>query len=171
MPVEVNTTDVFLFREDPLDDVEDLIGTSFILILKNFGFNSSALRPEHVNWLRGFAARYLLKRESHFAEIYAMADRKGDRKVNYKMSNARLIAVQQGLEQHNVPPKKVYHAFAKAIGEDFSEAKEVADGTKSADQRCVVLALTPAPIGVPTKFFRAPIFREMIAFCRLHQPK
>jgi hypothetical protein len=111
-----------------------------------------------------------------FAELYAMSDRSGSRKVNYQMAGSRLSEVQQHLLGLGAPPAKIMHSFAKAIGEDYIDDKynreqdpSSKDGIKDGGRRCVVIALTPAPIGVPTKMFRVRHIADAISYCRQHE--
>jgi hypothetical protein len=71
---------------------------------------------------------------------------------------------------------QVNHPFAKSVGEDFFEdrlardstATVFGDGLKNSQFRVVVIGLTPAPIGRPTKRFRASAPANTLAFCRRH---
>jgi hypothetical protein len=175
--VLVDSPSVYVFREEPLDAVEDLFGPSYFVALRNFELNRSTLKPPHKAALEGLVAGYV-KRNVGFAEIYAMTDRSGTRDVNYKVSATRLTAVQEQLIQLGAPHRKVYHAFAKAIGEDlFEERAKLSpspvyqDGGKHPGLRRVVIALTPAPMGVPSRFFRHPEVVEVVSFCRQHEQK
>jgi hypothetical protein len=167
--------DLYAVREEPLVETEDLFGPSFFFILRNFDLNSHVLKPLHKEILRDRVANFV-KTNVGFAELYAMADRSGSRKVNYQASASRLSEVQKNLLGLGAPSAKVMHAFAKAIGEDFYEyryslehSSSFKDGAKDGQMRCVVIALTPAPIGVPTKNFRAHWIAETVAFCRGHK--
>lgn len=170
-----DTTDLFVFREDPLVAVEDEFGPSFFMLLKNFPLNGNVLRAEHSEVLRERVAPFIKQRVG-FAEIYGMTDRSGSRKLNYKVSGDRLAAVQRNLLDQGAPMAKVFHGFAKAIGEDFFEARSQGgkgdavfrDNAKNAEFRLVAIALTPAPIGVPTRLFRQPTIANTVSFCRLH---
>ena len=174
MSVLQDSTDLFVFREEPLVAVEDEFGPSFFILLKNFPLNSNVLRAEHTEVLRERVVPFV-KQPVGFAEIYGMTDRSGSRKVNYKVSADRLAAVQRSLIEQGAAVAKVFHGFAKAIGEDFFEARNQREGdtvfrdnAKNADFRVVVVALTPAPIGVPTRFFRQATIADTVSFCRAH---
>ena len=167
--------DLHVFREDPLVDVEDEFGASFFILLRNFHLNSDVLRPSHIEVLRDRVVPFVQRRPG-FAEIYGMTDRSGARKLNYQVGASRLRAVQQSLLRLGAQSPQVHHAFAKSIGEDFFEdrfardPKETmfGDGRKDSRLRVVVIGLTPAPIGVPTKRFRARVQANTLAFCRRH---
>ncbi len=166
--------DLFVAREEPLDTPEDLFGPSFFILLRNFDLNSKALKLSHRQVL-GDRVVGFVKTNVGFAEIYAMTDRSGSRKVNYQVSGSRLSEVQQHLLGLGAPPAKVMHSFAKAIGEDFFEDRfnreqnpVFKDGIKNSQFRSVILALTPAPIGVPTKIFRTHWIANTVSFCRWH---
>jgi hypothetical protein len=166
--------DVFVFREEPLAAVEDEFGPSFFIALRNFELNSRDLKPRHMEILRDRVADFV-KTNIGFAELYAMTDRSGSRAVNYKVSGMRLAEVQQHLIGLGSPHPKVVHRFAKAIGEDFFEDRfnreqspAFKDGVKDGQLRTVVVALTPAPIGVPTKIFRTRFVAQVVSFCRFH---
>jgi hypothetical protein len=170
-------TDLFVAREEPLVDVEDLFGPSFFIVLRNFDLNSKALKPLHRQVLRERVLDFV-KTNVGFAELYAMTDRSGSRKVNYQVSGSRLSEVQQHLLGLGAPLAKIMHSFAKAIGEDFFEDRfnreqspVFQDGIKNGQLRNVVIALTPAPIGVPTKIFRTRFIADTVSFCRQHRQK
>jgi hypothetical protein len=170
MPFRVITddTDLFVLKEEGLDDVEDLLGDSFFLLLRNFPLNESGLRQAHVDTLGGWVVPYL-KRPAGFAEIYAMTDRSGTPGVNYKVSASRLSEVQQKMVYLGASRTKVYHGFAKALGEDYF-AEKMPDGKKDPSLRSVAIALSPAPIGVPTKRFRSFTARDLTVFGRHYKP-
>jgi hypothetical protein len=63
-------TDLFAVREEPLVGVEDLLGPSFFMILKNFDLNSKALKPLHRQVLRERVLDFV-KTNVGFAELYA----------------------------------------------------------------------------------------------------
>jgi hypothetical protein len=169
--------DLLVLREEPLDTAEDIFGPSFFIILRNFDLNSNALKPLHRQVLQDRVLNYV-KRNVGFAEIYAMTDRSGSHDVNYRVAGARLSEVQQFLMAVGAPSLKVMHPFAKAIGEDFFEDRfdrehdpTFRDSVKNSKFRSVIIALTPAPIGVPTKIFRALWIANTIIFCRRHQQR
>jgi len=165
-------------ERDLLDTPEDLFGPSFFIVLRNFDLNSNALKVLHRQVLREHV-RNFVKRRVGFAEIYAMTDRTGSRQVNYQVSGWRLSEVQQFLLRVGAPPEKIMHLFAKAIGEDFWELRyneggdpeTFKDGRNAGEARRVVIALTPAPIGRPTKIFRTYEIAHCVTFCRLHEQK
>jgi len=171
----VDNEDLFLFREDPLVAVEDEFGASFFILLRNFNLNSHLLRQAHIDVLRERAVPFVQRRPG-FAEIYGMADRSGSRKLNYHVGAERLLAVQQNMLGFGAKNPQVNHPFAKSIGEDFfadsfaRDSKEAVfgDGLKNSQFRVVVIGLTPAPIGRPTKRFRATSPANTLAFCRTH---
>jgi outer membrane protein OmpA-like peptidoglycan-associated protein len=173
VPILEDNDDAFVLKEEPLVDVEDEFGPSFFILLRNFEFNSATLKAEHRNILQDRVAPFIKNRVG-FAEIYAMTDRSGSRQVNYEMAARRLREVQQALLSVGAPLEKVHHAFAKSLGEDFFEAKhETAgdvfeDGRRDGSFRSVMIALTPAPIGLPTKIFRARFAANAVAFGRFH---
>jgi hypothetical protein len=176
---DIDNADLFAFEEETLGGLEDEFGSSFFIILRNFALNSSALRRAHVEILRERVVPFLNNRGAAFAEIYGMTDRSGSRRVNYQVSGLRLQEVQRTLQGLGAPAPKVFHRFAKAIGEDFFEDKHsreendifFSDGLQKADLRVVVLALTPAPIGVPTRRFKRTSAFETTSFCRRHFQK
>jgi hypothetical protein len=177
LQVFTDAPDLFMAREEPLDDVEDLLGPSYFLVLRNFELNSTALKPAHQQVLRDWVVDFV-KIRAGFAELYAMTDRTGSREVNYRVSGSRLSVTQQYLLGLGAQPSKVMHAFAKAIGEDFFEDRfrrepnpAFQDGVNDGQLRALVIALTPAPIGVPTKLFRTRFIAETVAFCRQHRQK
>jgi len=169
-----DSDDLFLLKEEPFVAVEDEFGPSFFIMLRNFPLNSNVMRFEHIEVLSDRVVPFVETRVG-FAEIYAMADRSGTRRVNYQVSGNRLTAVQRALKELNAPEDKIFHRFAKSIGEDFFEERGsqgdilFADGAQNAAFRTVIIALTPAPIGVPTRRFRQPVVLETVAFCRQHQ--
>lgn len=171
----IDNEDLLVFREDPLVDVEDEFGASFFVLLRNFSLNSNLLRAAHMDVLRDRVVPFVQRRPG-FAEIYGMTDRSGARKLNYKIAASRLLAVQQAMLGLGARSPQVHHAFAKSIGEDFFEdrfardstATVFGDGLKNSQFRVVVLGLTPAPIGIPTKRFRANAPANTLAFCRRH---
>jgi hypothetical protein len=175
--VVVDTPHVFIFREEPLDAVEDLFGPSYFITLRNFDLNKATLKPSHVAALQGLVVKYL-ERKVGYAEIYAMTDRSGTAAVNYDVSAGRLEMVQRHLYRLNAPWPKVHHAYAKAVGEDFYEHLHrldpdpvYGDARKNGDLRNVTIGLTPAPMGVPTRRFRNRTIAEVLAFGRQYEPK
>lgn len=173
----INTSEVFLYREDPVDDAEDVLGPSYYLLLTNFGHNAWKLSVAHTDVLRQWVADLATRKPATFVEIYGMTDRSGTRAVNYRIAAERVLQVQLKLLALGVPNAKVQHPFAKSIGEDYFEHRherandEFDDGRRQGGFRSVVMALTPAPVGVPTKIFRQPHARRSIAFCRYHTPR
>ena len=175
----VDNAELFVNREDNLSSVEDEFGPSFFIVLRNFALNSSALRPAQMQLLRDGVVPFLTDRGANFAEIYGMTDRSGKRQLNYKVSGDRMRAVKQALLQFGAPPKKINHAFNKAIGEDFFEFRHDAepsspvflDGKKNGSLRVVVIGLSPAPLERPTRRFRATSAAEILDFCRKHVQK
>ncbi len=171
----IENNEVLLFREEPLVAVEDELGPSFFLILRSFALNSSILTAVHQDVLREWIIP-ILRRPAMFAEIYAMTDRSGSNAVNMKISASRLNAVQTAMTLLGASGEKVRHGFAKALGEDYfadrnrrePDAVVFKDNRKAGDFRSVVLALTPAPIGIPTKLFRNRTIANMVAFGRFH---
>jgi hypothetical protein len=177
--VVTDNVDLFVLKEETLGGLEDEFGPSFFILLRNFDLNSDLMKHEHLDVLRERVTPYI-QRSVGFAEIYGMADRSGTPQVNYEVSGRRLAAVQQSLMQFGAPSTKVHHGFAKAIGEDFFEDKQKRegsethafdDGQKDGQLRVVVVALSPAPIGVPTRRFRSTTPADVTSFCRLHVPK
>lgn len=174
----IDTEDLFAFEEETFGGLEDEFGSSLFIVLRNFALNSSALRRVHNEILTDRVVPFL-NRTAGFAEIYAMTDRSGSRRVNYQVAGLRLQEVQRTLKGVGAPSGKVFHRFAKAIGEDFFEDKHgreendifFSDGLKKPELRVVVLALTPAPIGVPTRRFRQSSAKDLTAFCRVHEQK
>jgi len=174
-----DTEDLLVIREETFGGLEDEFGPSFFILLRNFDLNSDVMKHEHLDVLRERVTPYI-QRSVGFAEIYGMTDRSGSRQTNYEVSQRRLAATQQSLVQSGAPSTKVHHAFAKAIGEDFFEDKKARgdadnhaldDGKKDGQLRAVVIALSPAPIGVPTRRFRTSFAAETTSFCRLHVQK
>ena len=106
-----------------------------------------------------------------------MTDRSGSKQVNYKVAAQRLEAVQAGLLPFGPPFARYHHDFCKALGEDFFAAKHEADpGVRLFDDdrlegsfRSVVIGLSPAPIGIPTRFFHQDAARSVLSFGRLHR--
>ncbi len=181
MPVTVlsETPDLFVLKEDfPAGSVEDEFGPSFFILLRNFDHNTTRLKAEHATELRDRVVPFV-KNNIGFAEIYGMTDRSGSRQVNYKVAASRLREVQGQMLRLGAPSNKVNHRFAKAIGEDFFEARQAADpnsqvfrdGARLGDLRLVVIGLSPAPIGVPTRRFRSSTALNTLAFCRLHEQR
>jgi hypothetical protein len=178
MPVEVkiDTSDVFLIKDESFE-LEDELGHSYFAILRNFPLNSHALSGEHVSVLREWVAPYLKQRPAAIAEIYGMTDRTGSKQINYEVAAARLTAVQDGLLPFGPPYAKYHHDFCKALGEDFFAARHKADpGVQLFDDnrfdgsfRSVVIGLSPAPVGIPTRIFRNVAARNVLGFGRLHQ--
>lgn len=167
--------DLFVSQEETLGGVEDEFGPSFFILLRNFDLNSDLLKAAHLEILRDRVVPFVKNRVG-FSEIYGMTDRSGSRQLNYQVAGRRLVSVQQGMLGLGAPSAKVQHLFAKAIGEDFFEARHAADkddkffsdGLKKAALRVVVIGLTPAPIGVPTRIFRGRTAGETVSFCRRH---
>ena len=181
MPAEViaDTTDLFVLREENFGQLEDeVFGPSFFIMLRNFPLNEHVLRPTHVETLRG-RVTFELKKPVIFGEFYAMTDRSGARQVNYTVAGRRLKAVQSALLPFGAPFAKFHHPLCKAIGEDFWEAKHERDpnnplfndNLKAGDFRMVAIALSPAPIGVPTRNFSNRAVANTLAFCRRHAQK
>lgn len=175
---DIDNEDLFAFEEETLGGLEDEFGSSFFIILRNFALNSSALRRVHGEILSDHVIPFL-RRTASFAEIYGMSDRSGSRRVNYQVSGMRLQEVQRTLQALGASSAKIFHPFAKAIGEDFFEDRHdreendlfFSDGLKKPELRVVMLALTPAPIGVPTRRFKRRSALEAISFCRSHEQK
>jgi outer membrane protein OmpA-like peptidoglycan-associated protein len=171
----IDDSDVFLLKEESVE-VEDELGPSFFVILRNFPLNAHALTVAHMNVLKEWVAPYL-KRPAAIAEIYGMTDRSGSKQINYQVSAKRLAAVQNGLILYGPPVSRYRHAFCKALGEDFFAAKHDSDpGVQLFDDdrrdgsfRSVVLGLSPAPVGIPTRIFHATSARSVLSFGRLHQ--
>jgi|SRR5579883_1204833 len=173
--VLADSTDLLLAREESSASVEDELGPSYFILFRNFEHNSKSLRPLHHDVVRNYVVGYL-NSPAGFAELYAMTDRTGSREINYTVSAARLKSVQSDLFAQGAPRSKVEHPYAKAIGEDYyadqfdrTHDPEFGGGIKDGKRRCVVIALTPAPIGIPTKLFMTSTFRKVIAYCRLYQ--
>lgn len=172
---DIDTEDLFAFEEETLGGLEDEFGSSLFIMLRNFALNSSALRKSHNEILRERVAPFL-NRTASFAEIYGMTDRSGSRRVNYQVSGMRLQEVQRTLQALGAPNGKIFHPFAKAIGEDFFEERHAreendlffSDGLRKPELRVVVLAVTPAPIGVPTRRFKRRSALDVTTFCRRH---
>jgi len=170
------TDDVLFIKEEPIDQVEDLLGPSYFIVLRNFGLNSAALKSEHYKVIRDWVL-YYSKNGAGFVETYAQTDRSGTKEVNYKVSEKRLAAVLAYMIQIGCPINKVRHAFAKAIGEDYLEYLYqrdeknpfLKDDKKRGDMRCVAIALTPAPTGFPSRRFRTSFVSNFVAFCRMYQ--
>jgi outer membrane protein OmpA-like peptidoglycan-associated protein len=127
MPVElkIDDRDVFLVKDESLE-VEDELGPSFFVVLRNFPLNAHVLTVAHINVLKEWVAPYL-KRPAAIAEIYGMTDRSGSKQINYQVAAERLAAVQNGLIPFGPPVPTYRHAFCKALGEDFFAAKHDSD--------------------------------------------
>lgn len=173
--MDIDTPDLFVMEDGFTGSVEDEFGPSFFIMLRNFDLNSSVLKLEHVDILKTRVVPYT-QRTAGFAEIYAMTDRSGAKQLNYQVSGQRLQTVQQAMIALGAAPGKARHSFAKAIGEDFFESRHnneagdtfFNDGIKNAGLRVVVIGLSPAPIGVPTRRFRNRNAADTLAFCRIH---
>lgn len=171
----IDNTDLFGFEEVTLAGLEDEFGPSLFFLLRNFNLNSDALRLAHLNILRERVVPFV-NRSPGFAEIYGMTDRSGSRQLNYQVGARRLQAVQRQMMAFGAPQAKVMHAFSKSIGEDFFEDRHdrekgdlfFTDGVRKSELRVVVIALTPAPIGVPTRAFRSRSAADTVNFCRRH---
>jgi len=171
----VDNTDLFAFEEETLGGLEDEFGPSRFILLRNFDLNSDALKLAHLDILRERVVPFV-NRPPGFAEIYGMTDRSGSRLLNYQVATRRLQAVQRQMVAFGAPQAKVQHAFAKSIGEDFFEDRHdrekgdlfFTDGVRKSELRVVVIALTPAPIGVPTRVFRRSSAADTVNFCRRH---
>ena len=171
----IDNPDLFAFEEVTLGGLEDEFGPSLFILLRNFDLNSNALKPAHLDILRERVVPFV-NRSPGFAEIYGMTDRSGSRQLNYKVGTIRLQAVQRQLLALGARQDKVVHAFAKSIGEDFFEDRHdrekgdlfFTDGVRKGELRVVVIALTPAPIGVPTRAFRRSSAADTVNFCRRH---
>jgi len=175
--VLTDKSDLYVAREETVVGVEDLLGPSYFIILRNFELNSQRLKSLHREALSERVLGFV-KTSGGFAEMYAMTDRSGSRKVNYQVSGMRLAQVQNHLLGLGAPLAKVKHSFAKAIGEDFFEDRfdrghspMFQDGRQLGHLRSVAIALTPAPIGVPTRIFRTKHIAELVSFCRWHRQK
>jgi hypothetical protein len=176
----IDDVDLFAFEDDTLGGQleDDLFGTSLFVMLRNFALNSSALRKAHTEILTQQVIPFL-RRPASLAEIYGMTDRSGSRAVNYKVAGMRLQEVQRTLLGLGAPSEKVFHRFAKAIGEDFFEDRHsreqndvfFSDGLRKPDLRIVIIAVTPAPIGIPSRRFRSPSAQEALVFCRKHEQR
>jgi hypothetical protein len=174
-----DTDELFVMREETLDGVEDMFGPSFFILLRNFPLNAAELRAAHVEVLRERVKPYIDRRPG-FCEIYGMTDRSGSRKINYEVGAKRVAAVQTNLRSLGAEAPKIDHVFVKAIGEDFFEDRHdrnpagdkiFVDGKKDGSFRSVVIALTPAPIGVPTRLFLPGAASDTVSFCRQHRKK
>jgi hypothetical protein len=171
----IDTPDLFAFEEETLGGLEDEFGPSRFILLRNFELNSDALKLAHLDILRERVVPFV-NRSPGFAEIYGMTDRSGSRQINYRVGANRLEAVQRQMMALGAPQAKVVHAFAKSIGEDFFEDRHdrekgdlfFTDGLRKGELRVVVIALTPAPIGVPTRAFRRGSAADTVNFCRRH---
>jgi hypothetical protein len=174
----VDTADLFVEREETLGGLEDEFGPSLFILLRNFPLNASALRQPHVEILRERVVPFI-DRPPGFAEIYGMTDRSGSRAINYKVGAQRVAAVQTVLKSLGATASKIDHPFVKSIGEDFFEHRHdqdqksavFDDGRRDGAFRVVVIALTPAPVGVPTRIFQPGTPAEVVSFCRLHRQK
>jgi hypothetical protein len=178
MPSEIisDTTDLLVIKDESFGQLEDeLFGPSFFIILRNFPLNSHALRPSHVETLRDRVTGEL-KKTVTLGEFYGMTDRSGSRKINYKVAAERLAAVQEALLPFGAPFAKFHHSFCKAIGEDFWTSKHDRDPTnplfddnlQDSEFRSVMIGLSPAPIGIPTRIFRNRSAQGVLSFCRDH---
>ena len=174
-----DTEELFVMREETLDGVEDMFGPSFFILLRNFPLNAAELAPSQVEVLRGRVKPYIDRRPG-FCEIYGMTDRSGSRAINYEVAQKRVAAVQTNLRALGAEAPKIDHVFVKAIGEDFFEDRHdrepvgdkiFTDGKKNGSFRSVVIALSPAPIGVPTRIFLPGSSGDTISFCRQHRKK
>ena len=171
----IDNTDLLAFEEETLGGLEDEFGPSRFILLRNFDLNGNVLRPAHFDILHERVVPFV-NRSPGFAEIYGMTDRSGSRQLNYRVGAQRLQAVQRHMLALGAPHEKVVHAFAKSIGEDFFEHRHdrekgdrfFTNGLKKSDLRVVVIALTPAPIGVPTRAFRHGSAADTVSFCRRH---
>lgn len=181
MPSEIvsDTTDLLVVKEENFGQLEDeLFGPSFFIILRNFPLNEPVLRPAHVEVLRD-RVTFELKKPVTLGEFYAMTDRSGSRQINYKVAAKRLTAVQDALLPFGAPFAKFHHRLCKAIGEDFWEAKHdrdpnnhiFDDNLKASEFRSVMIALSPAPIGIPTRNFQNRTIANTLIFCRAHAQK
>lgn len=176
--VLVDKPELMVIREDPLTAAEDEFGPSFVILLRNYPLNEARLLQVHRDVLRDRVVPFLANRVG-LAEIYAMTDRSGTRQVNYQVAAQRLEVVRLELQHVGVPAGKVRHPFTKAIGEDFWEERasrpgagsNFSDGRKDEELRTTVIALSPAPIGVPTRIFRQPALADTISFCRTHRQR
>ncbi len=179
--IRINNRDLFVEEEETLGGLEDqfILSPSQMIILKNFDLNSTRndLLKVHQDILRERVAPFLKNNSMGFAEIYAMTDRSGTRQVNYQVSTKRLAMVRLALLRFGVPFTKVFHGFAKAIGEDFWEFRSnqfagknpvFQNGLRDSAFRSVSLALSPSPFGFPVRQFLRPTFSEMLRFCRKH---
>jgi len=178
MPAEIitDTTDLLVVKDESFGQLEDeLFGPSFFISLRNFPLNSHALRPSHIETLRD-RVTWELKKPVMLGEFYGMTDRSGSRQINYKVAGERLAAVQDGLQPFGAPFAKFHHDFCKAIGEDYWENRHdqdpadrvFDDDLQDNEFRSVIIALSPAPIGIPTRAFRNRSLQEMLLFCRKH---
>jgi hypothetical protein len=181
MPVEIitDTTDLLVVKDESFGQLEDdVFGPSFFISLRNFPLNSHALRPTHVEVLRD-RVTFELKKPVMLGEFYGMTDRSGSRAINYKVAAERLAAVQDALLPFGAPFAKFHHSFCKAVGEDFWENRHDQDPTErifndnlqDSEFRCVMIEVSPAPIGVPTRIFRTRAAQEILVFCRAHTQK
>lgn len=178
MPSEIitDTTDLLVIKDEGFGQLEDdIFGPSFFIILRNFPLNSHALRPTHIDTLRDRVTSEL-KKTVTLGEFYGMTDRSGSRQINYKVAAERLAAVQEGLLPFGAPFAKFHHSLCKAIGEDFWGSKHDRDPTdrifdddlQDSEFRCVMIGLSPAPIGIPTRIFRNRSAQSVLSFCRAH---
>jgi hypothetical protein len=177
MPVKeiTDTNDLYVAEDETFGGLEDEFGPSFLIVLRNLLLNSAALRPSHVDILRERVTPEL-KKPVFIAEIYAMTDRSGSKQLNYKVAADRLGAVQNGLLPFGAPFAKFHHDFCKAIGEDYFASRHdrdpanpvYDDGKREERFRSVVVALSPAPIGIQTRVFRSSTVANVLAFCRMH---
>jgi hypothetical protein len=163
-------------KDESFSQLEDeLFGASYFINLRNFPLNSHALRPSHTEVLRERVTSEL-KKPVVLGEFYGMTDRSGSQQINYTVAAERLAAVQDGLLPFGAPFAKFHHSFCKAIGEDYWATRHdqdpadrvFDDNLQDSEFRCVIIGLTPAPIGIPTRRFRNRTLQEMLLFCREH---
>ena len=65
---EVNTDDLFIQDEDTPGGLEDELGPSRMVVLKNFALNGSAIKQTHVEALRDQVVPFL-ERSAVFADL------------------------------------------------------------------------------------------------------
>jgi hypothetical protein len=175
MPVTpiADTAELYVTQDETYGGVEDEFGPSYFVLLRNFPLNGATLQPTHRDTLSGLVAKELQK-PIRVAEIYGMTDRSGDQKLNYKIAGDRLEAVLDFLLSTPAPKNRYRNDYNKAIGEDYFAHLHKVDPTNSnfddgrydGGYRSVIIAISPAPIGIPTRIFRYQTAQNVISFCR-----
>jgi outer membrane protein OmpA-like peptidoglycan-associated protein len=107
--------------------------------LFNFAINSSALRPEHKEWLDKFAIPLLKNGTMRRVSLFGHGSRSGSDDVNKRLSQQRAFAVWDYLVRNGVSTSQIDQTLG--LGEAEAARAGDADGSEDARFRAVHVLL------------------------------